>query len=185
VLPKMERPAGGIPDTFAEHARLMFDLQLMAFQTDITRVITFMMSREVSPRSYPELGIPDPHHGLSHHQDNPVQMDKLAVLNRHHIEQLAYFMDKLSSTPDGEDNLLDNIVMLYGCGISDGNKHLHTDLPVLVAGGGSGTLQGGRHIRVPEGAPISNLQLTMLKNFGVQRDVLGDSTGTISSLFSA
>lgn len=183
VLPEMERPAGGIPDTFAEHARLMFDLQLMAFQTDITRVSTFMMSREVSPRSYPELGIPDPHHGLSHHQDNPVQMDKLARLNRHHIEQLAYFMDGLSNTADGEGSLLDNIVMLYGCGISDGNKHLHTDLPVLLAGGGSGTLPGGRHLRVAEDTPISNLQLTMLQNFGVQRDVLGDSTGTLSGLF--
>jgi hypothetical protein len=184
-LPQMERPAGGIPDTFAEHARIMFDLQLMAFQTDITRVITFMMSREVSPRSYPELGIPDPHHGLSHHQDNPRQMEKLAQVNRHHVEQLAYFMDKLSNTQDGEQSLLENIVMLYGCGISDGNKHLHTDLPVLLAGGGSGTLQGGRHIRVTEETPISNLQLTMLQNFGVQRDVLGDSTGTISGLFNS
>jgi len=98
----MERPAGGIPDTFAEHVQIMFDLQLMAFQADITRVITFMMSREVSPRSYPELGIPDPHHGLSHHQDNPRQMEKLAQLNRHHIEQLAYFLGKLENTPDGK-----------------------------------------------------------------------------------
>ncbi len=184
VLPKMERPSGGIPDTFAEHAQIMFDLQVMAYQTDITRVITFMMSREVSPRSYPELGIPDPHHGLSHHQDNPIQMEKLARLNRHHIEQFAYFMDKLKNTPDGDNSLLDNIVMLYGCGISDGNKHLHTDLPVLVAGGGSGSLQGGRHLRVTEDTPISNLQLTMLQNFGVQQDSLGDSTGTVSGLFS-
>ncbi len=184
VLPKMERPSGGIPDTFAEHAQIMFDLQVMAYQTDITRVITFMMSREVSPRSYPELGIPDPHHGLSHHQDNPIQMEKLARLNRHHIEQFAYFMDKLKNTPDGDNSLLDNIVMLYGCGISDGNKHLHTDLPVLVAGGGSGSLQGGRHLRVTEDTPISNLQLAMLQNFGVQQDSLGDSTGTVSGLFS-
>jgi len=183
-LPKMERPAGGIPDTFAEHARLMFDLQLMAFQSDITRVITFMMSREVSPRSYPELGIPDPHHGLSHHQDNPVQMEKLAKLNHHHIEQFAYFLGKLSNTPDGEVSLLDNIVMLYGCGISDGNKHLHTNLPVLVAGGGSGTHQGGRHIRYAEDTPISNLHLAMLQNFGVTQNTLGDSTGTVSGLFS-
>ena len=114
-----------------------------------------------------------------------MQMDKLAVLNRHHIEQLAYFMDKLSNTPDGDSSLLDNIVMLYGCGISDGNKHLHTNLPVLVAGGGSGTLPGGRHICFAEGSPISNLQLTMLQNFGVQTDVLGDSTGTVSGLFNA
>ena len=184
-LPQMERPVGGIPDTFAEHARLMFDLQLMAFQTDITRVITFMMSREVSPRSYPELGIPDPHHGLSHHQDNPVQMEKLARLNRHHIEQFAYFMDRLAETPDGDSTLLDNIVMLYGCGISDGNKHLHTDLPCFIAGGGSGTHRGGHHFKYEHDLPISNLQLTMLQNFGVEREVLGDSTGTISGLFSS
>jgi hypothetical protein len=184
-LPQMERPAGGIPDTFAEHARLMFDLQLMAFQTDITRVITFMMSREVSPRSYPELGIPDPHHGLSHHQDNPVQMEKLARLNRHHIEQFAYFMDRLAATPDGEATLLDNIVMLYGCGISDGNKHLHTDLPCFVAGGGSGTHKGGRHIKFEDDLQISNLQLTMLQNFGVELETLGDSSGTISGLFNS
>lgn len=184
-LPQMERPVGGIPDTFAEHARLMFDLQLMAFQTDITRVITFMMSREVSPRSYPELGIPDPHHGLSHHQDNPVQMEKLARLNRHHIEQFAYFMDRLAETPDGDSTLLDNIVMLYGCGISDGNKHLHTDLPCFIAGGGSGTHRGGHHFKYEDDLPISNLQLTMLQNFGVEREVLGDSTGTISGLFSS
>ena len=173
------------PDTFAEHARLMFDLQLMAFQTDITRVITFMMSREVSPRSYPELGIPDPHHGLSHHQDNPVQMEKLARLNRHHIEQFAYFMDRLAATPDGEATLLDNIVMLYGCGISDGNKHLHTDLPCFVAGGGSGTHKGGRHIKFEDDLQISNLQLTMLQNFGVELETLGDSSGTISGLFNS
>ena len=184
-LPKMARPAGGIPDTFAEHARLMFDLQLMAFQTDITRVITFMMSREVSPRSYPELGIPDPHHGLSHHQDNPVQMEKLAKLNRHHIEQYAYFMDKLAETPDGDATLLDNIVMLYGCGISDGNKHLHTDLPCFIAGGGSGTHHGGRHLAFEGDLLISNLQLTMLQNFGVNASALGDSTGTIKELFKA
>ena len=183
-LPEMVRPSGGIPDTFAEHAKLMFDLQLMAFQTDITRVITFMMSREVSPRSYPELGIPDPHHGLSHHQDNPVQMEKLAKLNRHHIEQFAYFMDKLDETPDGDASLLDNIVMLYGCGISDGNKHLHTDLPCFIAGGGSGTHKGGRHISFQGDLPISNLQLTMLNNFGVKLDTLGDSTGVIENLFN-
>ena len=183
-LPEMVRPSGGIPDTFAEHAKLMFDLQLMAFQTDITRVITFMMSREVSPRSYPELGIPDPHHGLSHHQDNPVQMEKLAKLNRHHIEQFAYFMDKLDETPDGDASLLDNIVMLYGCGISDGNKHLHTDLPCFIAGGGSGTHKGGRHISFQGDLPISNLQLTMLNNLGVKLDTLGDSTGVIENLFN-
>ena len=181
-LPEMVRPSGGIPDTFAEHAKLMFDLQLMAFQTDITRVITFMMSREVSPRSYPELGIPDPHHGLSHHQDNQVQKEKLANLTSHHLSLIHISKPTRAETPDGDASLLDNIVMLYGCGISDGNKHLHTDLPCFIAGGGSGTHKGGRHISFQGDLPISNLQLTMLNNFGVKLDTLGDSTGVIENL---
>ena len=181
-LPAMERPIGGIPDTFAEHARLMFDLQLIAFQADLTRVITFMMSREVSPRTYPELGIPDPHHGLSHHQNNPAQMEKLARLNRHHIEQLAYFMDRLASTPDGHGSLLDHLTLMYGCGISDGNQHLHTNLPILLAGGSAGRLKGGRHLRYPEETPLTNLQLTLLDLLGLPTENLGDSTGTLNRL---
>ncbi len=181
-LPAMERPTGGIPDTFAEHARLMFDLQLIAFQADLTRVITFMMSREVSPRTYPELGIPDPHHGLSHHQNNPAQMEKLARLNRHHIEQLAYFMDRLASTPDGHGSLLDHLTLMYGCGISDGNQHLHTNLPILLAGGSAGRLKGGRHLRYPEETPLTNLQLTLLDLLGLPTENLGDSTGTLNRL---
>ncbi len=179
-LPAMERPRGGIPGTFAEHARLMFDLQLLAFQADLTRVITFMMSREVSPRTYPELGIPDPHHGLSHHQNNPGQMEKLARLNRHHIEQLAYFMDRLESTPDGDASLLDHLTLMYGCGISDGNQHLHTNLPILLAGGGR--LKGGRHLRYADDTPLTNLQLTLLDMLGIETDSLGDSTGTLNRL---
>ncbi len=181
-LPELVRPAGGIPDTFAEHARLMFDLQVLAFQTDMTRVITFMMSREVSPRTYPELGIPDPHHGLSHHGNNPVQMEKLSRVNLHHIEQFAYFLDRLRSTPDGDGTLLDNMVMMYGCGISDGNQHLHTNLPILLAGGAGGRLQGGRHVRVTEDTPLTNLQLTLLDKVGVVTDRLGDSTGMLTHL---
>ena len=181
-LPAMERPSGGIPDTFAEHARLMFDLQILAFQADLTRVITFMMSREVSPRTYPEIGIPDSHHALSHHQNNPAQMDKLAKLNRHHIEQLAYFMDRLASTPEGDGTLLDHMTLMYGCGISDGNQHLHTNLPVLLAGGGAGGLEGGRHLRYAEKTPLANLQLTLLDLLGVPTERLGDSTGTLNRL---
>ena len=181
-LPELERPAGGIPDTFAEHARLMFDLQVLAFQTDMTRVITFMMSREVSPRTYPELGIPDPHHGLSHHGNNPVQMEKLSQVNQHHIEQFAYFLDRLRSTPDGDGTLLDNMLALYGCGISDGNQHLHTDLPILLAGGAGGRLQGGRHVRVTDDTPLTNLQLTLLDKVGVVTEKLGDSSGMLTHL---
>ena len=148
----------------------------------MTRIITFMMSREVSPRTYPELGIPDPHHGLSHHQNRPEQMEKLAKVNRHHIEQLAYFMAKLRATPDGDGSLFDQVTILYGCGISDGNQHLHVDLPILLAGGGAGTLEGGRHLRVAEETPLTNLQLSMLDKLGVPTESLGDSTGMVKHL---
>ena len=181
-LPELARPTGGIPDTFAEHARLMFDLQVLALQADLTRVITFMMSREVSPRTYPELDIPDPHHGLSHHQNRPEQMAKLARVNRHHIEQLAYFMDRLNATPDGDGTLLDQVLIQYGCGISDGNQHLHVNLPILVAGGGAGTLAGGRHLRVAEDTPLTNLHLSLLEKLGAPTERLGDSTGTVKHL---
>jgi hypothetical protein len=181
-LPELARPTGGIPDTFEEHARMMLDLQVLAFQADLTRVITFMMSREVSPRTYPELGIPDPHHGLSHHQNRPEQMAKLAKLNRHHIERIAYFMDKLAATPDGDGTLLDQVLIQYGCGISDGNQHLHVNLPVLVAGGAAGRIKGGRHLRVAEETPLTNLQLAVLDKLGVPTEKLGDSTGVVKHL---
>ncbi len=181
-LPELARPSGGIPDTFEEHARVMLDLQVLAFQADLTRVITFMMSREVSPRTYPELGIPDPHHGLSHHQNRPEQMAKLARLNRHHIQQIAYFMNKLAATPDGDGTLLDQVLIQYGCGISDGNQHLHVNLPVLVAGGAAGAVEGGRHLRVAEETPLTNLQLAVLEKLGVPTEKLGDSTGVVKHL---
>ena len=181
-LPELARPSGGIPDTFEEHARMMIDLQVLAFQADLTRVITFMMSREVSPRTYPELGIPDPHHGLSHHQNRPEQMAKLARLNQHHISQIAYFMDKLAATPDGDGTLLDQVLIQYGCGISDGNQHLHVNLPVLVAGGAAGRVEGGRHMRVAEETPLTNLQLAVLEKLGVPTEKLGDSTGVVKRL---
>ena len=181
-LPELARPTGGIPDTFADHARLMFDLQVLALQTDMTRVITFMMSREVSPRTYPELGIPDPHHGLSHHQNRPERMAKLAKVNQHHIEQFAYFLDRLRSTPDGDGTLLDHMLMLYGCGISDGNRHLHVNLPILVAGGAGGRLRGGRHLKVAADTPLTNLQLSLLDKVGVPTEQLGDSTGQLTHL---
>ena len=183
-LPAMERPTGGIPSTFAEHARMMFDLQLLAFQCDLTRVTTFLMSREVSPRTYTEIGIPDPHHGLSHHQNNPVAMQKLAKINRYHVEQLAYFLDKMASTPDGDKTLLDHSTILYGCGISDSNLHTHDNLPILVIGGGAGTLVGGRHVRVRKDTPLTNLQVTLLENLGVPDDHLGDSTGRLDVVSS-
>jgi hypothetical protein len=179
VLPTMEKPSGGIPATFAEHAKVMFDLQVLAYQCDMTRVTTFLLSREVSPRTYTEIGIPDPHHGLSHHQNNPVSMEKLAKINTFHIEQLAYFLDKLQATPDGDGTLLDHLTLLYGCGISNSNLHTHDNLPVLVIGGGAGSLAGGRHLRVTKDTPLTNLQLTLLDKVGVPLDKLGDSTGKV------
>jgi hypothetical protein len=177
-LPAMDRPSGGIPSTFAEHARLMFDLQVLAFQCDMTRVITFLMSREVSPRTYTEIGIPDPHHGLSHHQNNAASMEKLAKINTYHIQQLAYFLEKLQATPDGDGSLLDRLTLLYGCGISDSNRHTHDNLPILVVGG-AGSIKGGRHLRVTPDTPLTNLQLTLLERVGVPLDTLGDSTGHV------
>jgi len=181
-LPLMERPTGGIPGTFAEHARLMFDLQVLAYQTDMTRVVSFLLSREVSPRPYPEIGIPDAHHGLSHHLHRPEQMAKCARINHYHVEQLAYFLDKLKSTPDGDGSLLDHMTIVYGCGISDSNDHLHTNLPILVLGGGAGQLKGGRHVRVAEQTPLANLHLTLLDRLGLPMENLGDSTGTLAQL---
>lgn len=181
-LPPMERPSGGIPSTFGEHAKLMFDLQVLAFQTDMTRVITFLMSREVSPRTYTEIGIADPHHGLSHHQNNATSMEKLAKINRYHVEQLAYFLDRLQATPDGDGSLLDHMTLLYGCGISDSNLHTHDNLPILVIGGGESgrTSAGGRHVTVTKDTPLTNLQLTLLERVGVPLEALGDSTGRVN-----
>jgi hypothetical protein len=181
-LPLMERPTGGIPATFAEHARLMFDLQVLAYQTDMARVISFLMSREVSPRPYPEIGIPDAHHATSHHLHRPEQMAKCTKINHYHVEQLAYFLEKLKATPDGEGSLLDHITIVYGCGISDSNDHLHTNLPILVLGGGAGSLKGGRHVRVAEDTPLTNLHLTLLGKLGVPMESLGDSTGALAQL---
>ncbi len=177
-LPPLEKPMG-IPATYEEHARLMFDLQVLAFQTDTTRISTFMLSREVSPRTYPELGISDPHHGLSHHGNNPDKIALLTKVNTFHVKLLSYFLEKLQATPDGDGTLLDHIVLLYGCCISDGNQHLHTNLPILIAGGGAGSIKGGRHVRYKEQTPLTNLELTLLDKLGVPLDSLGDSTGKV------
>src|SRR5262245_47252102 len=178
-LPAFERPTGGIPATFQEHARLMFDMQVLAFQSDLTRVVTFLMSREVSPRTYTEIGIPDPHHGLSHHQNNPASMEKLGKINRYHVEQLAYFLQKLQATPDGDGTLLDHLALMYGCGISDSNLHTHDNLPVLIVGGAAGAFKSGRHLRCEKDTPLTNLQLAVLNALGVPLDHLGDSTGKV------
>jgi uncharacterized protein DUF1552 len=179
-LPAFDRPSSGIPATFAEHARMMFDLQVLAFQCDLTRVTTFMMSRELSPRTYNEIGVSDPHHALSHHQNDPVAMGKLAEINTYHVEQFAYFLEKLKSTPDGDGTLLDHTMLLYGCGISNSNLHTHDNLPILFVAGGDGRLRGGRHVRVEKDTPLTNLQLAILNRLGVMLDNFGDSTGRVN-----
>ena len=177
-LPVTDRPVG-VPATFEEHARLMFDLQVLAYQTDLTRVITFMVGREFSGRSYPEIGVPDAHHPTSHHRNDPDKLAKLVQVNMFHVRQFAYFLEKLASTPDGDGSLLDHIIVMYGCGMSDGNRHVHENLPILLAGGGAGQLKGGRHLRYPK-VPVANLHLTLLDKLGIQADRLGDSTSTDS-----
>jgi hypothetical protein len=180
-LPSLERPRG-IPGTFPEHARLMFDLQVLAYQSDLTRVITFMMGRELSGRSYPEIGVYDGHHPTSHHQNDPEKLAKLTRVNAHHAVQFAYFLDRLRSTADGEGSLLDHMTIVYGAGMSDGNSHSPDNLPILLAGGGAAPLKGGRHLRFPADTPVANLHATLLPRLGVPVDRFGNSTGTLSGL---
>lgn len=180
-LPVVERPAG-IPATFEEHARLMFDLLLLAFQTDMTRVSTFMLGREVSARAYPEVGVPDAHHPTSHHQNDPDKLNKLEKINAFHLKQFVYFLERMKSTPDGDGSLLDHSCLLYGSGISDSNIHMHDNLPLIIAGGANGRLTGGRHLVYPKDTPVTNLFLTMLDLLGVPVDTLGDSTGQLQGL---
>lgn len=180
ALPAMAKP-DGVPVEFAPHARLMFDLLAIALQTDTTRISTFMLAREGSNRSYREIGIPEGHHGLSHHRNDPALMDKVATINRHHMDQFAYFVDKLKKTPDGEGTLLDSTTILYGSGISDGNRHNHDDLPVLLAGG-SRSFKTGRHVRYSRSEPVSNLYLSILDAAGVPADHFGDSQNRLELL---
>ncbi len=181
-IPTVERPVGGIPDTFEKHAKLMMDLQVLAYQTDLTRVITFMMSKELSNRTYPEIGVPDPHHPLSHHGENSAKLEKLTKLNIFHLQTFAYFLERLQATPDGDGSLLDNVTILYGSGMGNSNVHDPHDLPILLLGGGAGRLRGGRHIRVPDGTPLTNLYLAMLDKLGVPIESFGDSTGRFEQL---
>jgi hypothetical protein len=156
----IERPVG-IPVTFPEHARLMFDLQLLAFQADLTRVITFMLGREQTTRNYPELGIGDGHHPLSHHKDVPATVAMVEQIDLHQVKQVAYFFEKMQATSDGYGSLMDHSIILFGSSLSDGNYHIHNDVPIILAGGGAGQIKGGRHLRY-SGKPLSNLHLTVL-----------------------
>lgn len=181
VQPTIEKPAG-IPITFTEYAKLTFDLLALAFQADLTRVSTLVLAREGSMRVYPEIGIPDPHHPLTHHRNNDEWIEKVVQINIYHTQLLAYFLNKLKSTPDGDGTLLDHSMIVYGSGLGDGNRHTHEDLPILLAGRGDGSLRPGRHLVYERKTPMTNLYLTLLDRMGVQPEKIGDSTGKIAHL---
>jgi hypothetical protein len=178
----VDQPAG-IPGDFAEHAKLMMDLLALAYQSDMTRVATFMIAREVSSRPYPEIGVSDSHHPLSHHENDPAKLDRLGQINLHHVKQFAHLVEKLKATPDGDGSLLDHSMLVYGAGISDSNTHFHDNLPIVLVGGAAGGLKGGRHIRYPKEVPLTNLWLTVLDKMGVPAEKMGDSTGKIQYLW--
>jgi hypothetical protein len=171
-----------VPATFQEYIELMFDLQVLAFQADITRVSSLMMARENVNRSYPEIGLPEAHHSMSHHGNNPEKMKVFSKLNTYHIETLTYFLKKLESVPDADGNLLDRTVVLYGSGMSDGNTHNNFNVPVVVVGGQRMNVKGNRHVKYPKGTPLANLMLGVMDRFGVQMDKFGDSTSEIDLL---
>jgi hypothetical protein len=180
-IPVMERPVG-IPESFEEHARLMSDLMVIAFQTDMTRVVSYMLAREGSNRSYREIGVPDGHHSVTHHQNDPEKIAKTQKIDEHHVKSLAYLVKRLNETPDGDGTLLDHTMILYGSSIRDGNVHDHHDLPLVMIGGKSVNVKGGRHLRYAPETPMNNLLLTMLDKAGVPGDTLGDSTGKVDQL---
>jgi hypothetical protein len=179
--PDVDRPAG-VPDGFEPHVQLLYDLQLLAYQSDLTRVITFMYGREQTGRPYPQIGIPEPHHSLTHHQNDPVKMEKCTAIQKYHVKLFAAYLEKLRATPDGDGSLLDHVILLYGSGISNSDRHTHGPLPTLLLGGGAGTIKGGRHLVYPDDTPLTNLQLTLLNKMGVPAETLGDSTGQFKEL---
>jgi len=181
-LPDLDRPVG-VPAEYADHARLMFDLQLLAFQGDITRVISFQLAREASTRTYPEIGVPEPHHPITHHGNNPEKLAKVAKVNQFHVSLFAEFVEKLGTIKEGNGSLLDHSLYLYGSGMGDSDAHDHTDLPIIVAGGAAGNMRGGRHIKYEKHTPLANLHLTLLNKVGIEMDSFSDSDGTANELF--
>jgi hypothetical protein len=172
----------GVPQDFAEHARLLGDLVALAFRADLTRVATFALGNDGSNRGYREAGVPEGHHDLSHHGGDPDKQAKLQRINRLHVAALAHFLGRLKEAREGGGTLLDSCLVVYGSGIRDGDRHDHDDLPVLLAGGGAGTVRAGRHVRYPRGTPLTNLYLSLLDRAGVRADALGDSTGRLACL---
>jgi len=182
-LPDLDRPVG-VPAAYADHARLMFDLQVLALQGDVTRVITFQLARETSNRTYAEIGVADPHHPLTHHGNDPEKIAKMAKINAFHVSLFGYFLEKLKATPEGNGNLLDHGLFLYGSGMGNPNVHDHVNLPILVAGGAAGGVKGGRHITYAEPTPLANLHLTLLERVGVRMDAFADSQGKVDELLT-
>ncbi len=184
-LPDFAQPAG-VPASFDEHVKLMFDLQLLAYQADLTRVITFMVAREYSGRTYPEIGVPDAHHSISHHRNDADNLEKLTKIGTYHTSLFAYYLEKLKATPDGDGSLLDHMTILYGTALSDSNTHSTENLPVLLVGGGAGQLKGGRHIKYPETTPMANMHVTLMDKLGVPVEHFGESflaaTGQVEGL---
>lgn len=182
--PTIEKPAG-IPEKYSEYVKLMFDMQVLAYQADLTRVSSLQLGREASVRTYGEIGVPDPHHPISHHRNIPELMDKISKINTFHVSLLAYFLDRLQNTKDSDGSpLLDHVAIVYGSAICDGNSHSHKDLPVLLAGGGSGKIAGGRHLKYDSGTPMTNLYLSLLDTLQVPVETIGDSTGRLPYICS-
>ena len=180
--PDIDRPAPGLPNDFQQHVRLMFDLTTIALKADLTRIVTLMFGTELSNRVYREIGVAEAHHGLTHHRGDPGKIEKITQINRFHVEQLGYFIDRLRSSPEGDGSVLDHAMVVYGGGISDGNRHEHHDLPTLIAGRGNGHLTPGRHVVYPDETPMANLLLTMLHHLGIREESLGDSSGILKHL---
>jgi hypothetical protein len=181
-LPDLDRPVG-VPAAYADHARLMFDLQVLAMQGDVTRVITFQLARETSNRTYPEIGVSDPHHPLSHHGNDPAKIERMSKINAFHVSLFAEYLTKLKATKEGNGTLLDHSLILYGSGIGNPNIHDHTNLPILVAGGSATGMKGNRHIKYAKPTPLANLHLTLLDKAGVHLDSFADSKGKVDELF--
>jgi hypothetical protein len=181
-LPDLDRPVG-VPAAYADHARLMFDLQLLALQGDITRVITFQLAREASTRAYTEIGISEGHHPLTHHGGDAEKIAKVAKINQFHVSLFAEFLQKLQLTPEAGGSLLDHLLYLYGSGMGNPNVHDHVNLPIIVAGGAAGNMRGGRHLKYSDPKPLANLHLTLLDKVGVRLDSFADSDGKMDELF--
>ena len=181
TMPAVDQPLG-VPDTTEEHCEQMYDLQVLAYQGDVTRVVTLQLGREVSQRTFPEIGVPDPHHSTSHHLNDPGRLEKIAKIDTFFVQLFAYYLERLRATPDGDGSLLDHVMIMYGGGISNGNLHIHTSLPLIVAGHGGGRLAGGRHLTYPAGTPHANLLVSLLHKVGVPAEKIGDSTGQLDGL---